>query len=135
MAPDFYKNECPFEGSRSLVLMEHMSGAYVPEKCLECEHNFEGECKLLRNPNKRLDYGYCGVDGDTRLDEYPGTAYPIPRKCAGCQFFRQHDAIKRIVWCDKGIPEGVLIGRGLDYGDTDDNPHPNPTIRSTEDAG
>lgn len=114
----YYKNECPFPGSRELVPFQHFGAkSQIPLKCSTCRFEEEGRCVLLTNPLKRLDYDFCGIEGDTCLAHIPETKQPLPAKCVNCRYLYKHPKFSRLIWCEKDKPEWAQIGRGLDYGD------------------
>jgi len=112
----YYHNECPFPGSRELVPFQHMGiKCMIPRKCSLCQYHEEGECRLLTNPLKRLDYDYCGIEGDTYIVMLEGVSSPVPAKCEHCRFLFRRS--KELVWCNKDKPPEFKMVRGLDYGD------------------
>ncbi|MCX7805338.1 MAG: hypothetical protein N3A38_09140 [Planctomycetota bacterium] len=120
-----YFNQCPVKGSRDLVIFKHMLGVLIPAKCEKCRHQFEADCAIIgyTNTHKRLDYGFCGIEGDTspiRVEWHP---IPIPAKCKDCPHLDRRSASAGCR-CNKDKPENVFSGRGLDYGDYDLAPFP-----------
>jgi hypothetical protein len=93
----------------------------VPRKCSECSNLFEGSClreMKSRGRYKELDYGACGIAGDTSpvaLERSDASrALEVPRKCSTCQYLRGHEVHE--VVCTKDVALWGQFSRTLDWG-------------------
>lgn len=111
-------NECPFNGSKEIVILDHMSGVLVPKKCLSCSFNEEGECPFISNKYRRLDFGGCGIEGSVTPILIENADFPIPEKCLSCKYLLRFP-LRNIIYCTKDLPNNRVYGRGLDYGISD----------------
>jgi len=111
---EFYKKECPFDGSQKPVPAAHLTGAFsIPEKCDGCEFFFEGRCKKITNRLLRLDYGFCGIEGSKELVSDPRAKRKMPLKCVSCPFLKTHEILGLV--CTKDQELWGDLPRGLDY--------------------
>lgn len=92
-----YFPPCEVEGSvEPPVAFTHMgSVGAVPNKCVTCEHLFEGSCtRAAEELNKflHLDHGSCKVKGATNPvfyeDDYIKSKVEVPEKCVSCSFLK-----------------------------------------------
>ena len=118
-----YFPPCPVDGPiEPPVPFGHLcSTGAVPQKCSNCDHLFEGECKRHMEDvggYLHLDHGPCGIDGPTDPVKFENkfitSKVEIPRKCAKCV----HLSVSSIhgYHCTKDSDKWGDFHRGLDWG-------------------
>jgi len=127
-----YFPACKFNGPiNPPVFFTHMGAkGFIPMKCSLCQYLFEGECirenALKKDLYMHLDYGPCGLPGNTQPVEYTLPTYPppynreseliyVPFKCSICSYLTT-DFVHR-VYCSFEREKWGDFHRGLDWGD------------------
>lgn len=111
---NFYKKECPFDGSQEpSPYPGQQSKLKIPNKCGGCQFFFEYHCRKIRNRLLRLDYGFCGIVGSKELVNFENSLRLVPLKCTTCQHLTR-DSICGLA-CLKDRDKWGEIPRGLDY--------------------
>ena len=111
---EFYRKECPYEGSYAPIPFAHLGGrGAIPKKCGACQFFFEGACKKISNSLLRLDYGPCGISGSKALVSDERVYRKIPEKCHTCSFLAEARVYKLI--CTKDAAVWGDFPRGLDF--------------------
>ncbi len=116
--------KCEIQGDRSPSKKKQIMGSIsaLPNKCLSCEFLFEGEClraEELAEDYLRLDYGSCGIEGNTEPKvikvSKTGIEIFVPNKCIDCEFLIYNSTLRYVCSKDQEIwGDGF---RELDWGD------------------
>ena len=116
--------KCEIKGDQSPSPKRHhmLSSFAVPNKCMDCEFSFEGECirgMELTGGYLRYDYGNCGIEGKTEAMAIKvlntGMEIFVPNKCVNCKFLT-NDKLRGYV-CSKDKNLWGDTFRDFDWGD------------------